>query len=78
MNARLKTAAFAGILSLLLIPPEIFLEETLRTNPGTQWILPVVETAESRLRPAQEGHMHTGPMDSATFPGPDGSSVWPG
>ena len=39
MNARLKTAAFAGILSLLLIPPEIFLEETLRANPRTQWIL---------------------------------------
>ncbi len=48
MSARLKAAAYAGILSLLLIPPEIFLEETLRTNPGTQWILPVVETAESR------------------------------
>jgi len=39
VNARLKTAAFAGILSLLLIPPEIFLEETLRANPRTQWIL---------------------------------------
>lgn len=38
MNARLKTAAYAGILSLLLIPPEIFLEETLRANPRTQWI----------------------------------------
>lgn len=39
MNARLKTAAYAGILSLLLIPPEIFLEESLRANPRTQWIL---------------------------------------
>jgi hypothetical protein len=38
VNARLKTAAYAGILSLLLIPPEIFLEETLRANPRTQWI----------------------------------------
>lgn len=38
MSARLKAAAYAGILSLLLIPPEIFLEETLRSNPGTQWI----------------------------------------
>jgi hypothetical protein len=38
VSARLKAAAYAGILSLLLIPPEIFLEESLRANPGTLWI----------------------------------------
>ena len=35
---KLKIAAYAGILSLLFVPPEIFLEHTLNENPGTQWI----------------------------------------
>lgn len=38
MSMKLKIAAYAGILSLLLVPPEIFLEHTLNENPGTQWI----------------------------------------
>lgn len=38
MNNKLKIAAYAGIISILLIPPEIFLEHMLNENPGTQWI----------------------------------------
>jgi hypothetical protein len=39
VSRKLKIAAYAGILSLLLVPPEIFLEHSLNENPRTQWIL---------------------------------------
>jgi hypothetical protein len=38
MTGRLKTAAYAGILSLVVIAPEIFLEEILRQQPEAQWL----------------------------------------
>ena len=38
MSRKLKIAAYAGLLSILLVPPEIFLEHMLNENPGTQWI----------------------------------------
>jgi len=38
MSKKLKIAAWAGLLSLLLIPPEIYLEHVLDEQPGTQWI----------------------------------------
>lgn len=38
MSKKLKIAAYAGILSLVLVPPEIFLEHMLNENPGTQWV----------------------------------------
>ena len=38
MSKKLKLAAYAGLLSILLVPPEIFLEHIFNENPGTQWI----------------------------------------
>ena len=38
MSKKLKIAAWAGLLSLLLVPPEIYLEHLLDERPGTTWI----------------------------------------
>jgi hypothetical protein len=38
MSIRLKIAAYAGLLSLILIPPEIFLEQTLKQYPDELWL----------------------------------------
>ena len=38
MSKKLKIAAWAGLLSILLVPPEIYLEHLLDEQPGTQWI----------------------------------------
>ena len=38
MGKKLKIAAWAGLLSLVLVPPEIYLEHLLNEQPGMQWI----------------------------------------
>jgi hypothetical protein len=38
MKSWLKVAAYAGILSLVVIAPEIFLEEMFRQHPETHWL----------------------------------------
>lgn len=38
MNSKLRIAAYGGILSLFLTPPEIYLEHLLNESPGTEWI----------------------------------------
>jgi hypothetical protein len=38
MQNKLKIAAYAGLISLLVVPPEIFLEHMLNEHPDTQWL----------------------------------------
>ena len=42
MSRILRIAAYGGIFSLILIPPEIYLEHILNENPGIKWLFPLI------------------------------------